>query len=162
MIGPFGANIFNPRSWTSDVNALTLEIMRLTLATGVFAIGVELPPAYLANQWKDLALMVVPTMAWGWLISAGFMFWIFPSLSFISALCISACLTPTDPVCFSTLNGNHLSHCRPRFYPLPSLQAPSQRIVYQREFALVSHHDNVLDGITRESYPSDRRGICRQ
>ncbi|KAF8483165.1 Cation/H+ exchanger [Gautieria morchelliformis] len=97
IVGPHGANIFNPRSWSPDSNAITLEVMRITLATGLFAIGVELPQAYLARHWKSLTIMVVPTMAIGWVTSAGFMFALFPGLSFISALCISACLTPTDP-----------------------------------------------------------------
>jgi len=46
-IGPYGANVFNPRDWgggaggTSD--EITLELTRVVLAIGVFAIGVELP-----------------------------------------------------------------------------------------------------------------------
>jgi hypothetical protein len=50
-IGPFGANIFNPRDWggASDetTNTITLELTRVVLAIGVFAIGVELPKAYM-------------------------------------------------------------------------------------------------------------------
>jgi hypothetical protein len=42
--GPSGANIFTPRSWgsTSDeiTNDITLEVTRIVLALGVFAIGV--------------------------------------------------------------------------------------------------------------------------
>lgn len=76
--GPSGLNLFTPRSWgsTSDevTNEITLEVMRIVLAIGVFAIGVELPKAYLAIHWKSLALTVVPVMAWGWLISAGKLF----------------------------------------------------------------------------------------
>ena len=52
--------------------------MRITLATGVFAIGVELLQAYLASQWKDLAILVIPTMAMGWVTSAAFMYGLFP------------------------------------------------------------------------------------
>ncbi|KAG8699669.1 hypothetical protein FRC09_006465, partial [Ceratobasidium sp. 395] len=37
-------------------------------------------------------------MAWGWVISVGFICWIFPVLDYTSALLIAACLTPTDPV----------------------------------------------------------------
>ncbi|KAF8519669.1 Sodium/hydrogen exchanger family-domain-containing protein [Gautieria morchelliformis] len=98
LIGPHGANIFNPRSWSANSNPITLEVMRITLATGLFAIGVELPHGYLGRHWKSLVIMVVPTMAIGWVSSAGFMFVLFPGISFISALCISACLTPTDPI----------------------------------------------------------------
>jgi NhaP-type Na+/H+ or K+/H+ antiporter len=106
LIGPYGANIFNPRSWSDDSNPITLEVMRITLAAGLFAIGVELPQAYMARHWRSLLSLVVPTMALGWVTSAGFMSLLFPGLNFISALCISACLTPTDPVSSS----NVLSH----------------------------------------------------
>ena len=70
LMGPHCANIFDPRGWTSDTNALTLEVMRVVLATGLFAIGVELPGAYMARSAKSLLVMVVPTMAIGWVISA--------------------------------------------------------------------------------------------
>jgi NhaP-type Na+/H+ or K+/H+ antiporter len=45
--------------------------MRIVLATGLFAIGVELPTRYMADHAKSLVIMVVPTMAFGWLVSAG-------------------------------------------------------------------------------------------
>ena len=70
-MGPHVANILNPRSWGSDSNAITLEIMRIVLATGLFAIGVELPQAYMAEHAKGLLVMVVPTMAFGWIVVAG-------------------------------------------------------------------------------------------
>lgn len=45
--------------------------MRVVLATGLFAIGVELPRSYMATHAKGLLVMVVPTMAFGWAIVAG-------------------------------------------------------------------------------------------
>ncbi|KZT32226.1 Sodium/hydrogen exchanger [Sistotremastrum suecicum HHB10207 ss-3] len=96
-IGPSGGNIFNPRSW-GDINDITLEVMRIVLATGVFSIGVELPKAYMLVNWKSLVFMIVPTMTFGWFISAGLIVALFPALNFRSALVISACLTPTDPI----------------------------------------------------------------
>lgn len=48
--------------------------MRIVLAIGVFAIGVELPKAYLAIHWRSLSLTVIPVMAWGWFVSAGKLF----------------------------------------------------------------------------------------
>ena len=71
ILGPHALNIFNPRSWTGITDALTREIMRIVLATGLFAIGVELPKRYMADHAKSLLIMVVPTMAFGWFISAG-------------------------------------------------------------------------------------------
>lgn len=71
IMGPHCANIFDPRSWSDHSNVITLEVMRVVLATGLFAIGVELPSAYLARHVKGLLFMIVPTMAFGWLIVAG-------------------------------------------------------------------------------------------
>lgn len=45
--------------------------MRIVLATGLFAVGVELPCAYMKEHARSLLIMVVPTMAFGWLIIAG-------------------------------------------------------------------------------------------
>ena len=53
------------------MNIVTLEVMRITLAAGLFAIGVELPKSYLLAHAKSLLVMVVPTMAFGWLVVAG-------------------------------------------------------------------------------------------
>ena len=51
IIGPYVANAFNPRSWTAnDTNAITLEVMRVVLATGLFAVGVGLPKQYLKKR----------------------------------------------------------------------------------------------------------------
>ena len=123
-MGPYFAGIFDPRSWASTVGSvdITLEVMRIVLATGLFAIGVELPKSYMAKHAKGLAIMVVPTMAIGWGIVAGTQFLfkqhlnftglllgllrlLFPQLDFISCLAVSACLTPTDPIICSAIVG---------------------------------------------------------
>lgn len=88
----------------------------MVLATGLFAVGVELPCAYMKEHAKSLFIMVVPTMAFGWVIVSGMsldpsfhsvdvfschvaiLHALFPGLDEVSALCIAACLTPTDPV----------------------------------------------------------------
>lgn len=70
-MGPHVANAFDPRSWGTHTNTVTLEVMRIVLATGLFAIGVELPQSYLADHAKSLLILVVPTMAFGWLVIAG-------------------------------------------------------------------------------------------
>ncbi|KZV90940.1 hypothetical protein EXIGLDRAFT_648780 [Exidia glandulosa HHB12029] len=98
IIGPYAAKIFDPRGWAADNNPVTLEIMRVVLAAGVFAIGVELPKSYLWRKRRSLLIMVVPTMAFGWVVSAGFMKLIFPRLNYVSCLVICSTLTPTDPI----------------------------------------------------------------
>ncbi|KAG7091677.1 hypothetical protein E1B28_010697 [Marasmius oreades] len=102
IIGPYGANIFNPRGWGGGdeamSNTITLEITRVVLAIGVFAIGVELPKAYMLRHWKSLFFLLGPVMTWGWFVSAGFIFALVPGLNFLSSLAVAACLTPTDPI----------------------------------------------------------------
>ncbi|KAH6908646.1 Sodium/hydrogen exchanger family-domain-containing protein [Coprinopsis sp. MPI-PUGE-AT-0042] len=105
FMGPYFAGIFDPRDWGTHSETITLEIMRIVLATGLFAIGVELPKSYMARHAKSLLAMVVPTMAIGWVIVAGLIRALFPSLSFISCLGISACLTPTDPIICAAIVG---------------------------------------------------------
>ncbi|KAF9793071.1 Sodium/hydrogen exchanger family-domain-containing protein [Thelephora terrestris] len=106
IMGPYAAGIFDPRSWASDNRMITLEVMRVVLAVGLFAIGVELPASYMGKHVRGLVVLVIPTMAIGWLVVAGFMFLLFPSLSFISCLVVAATLTPTDPVISAAIVGN--------------------------------------------------------
>jgi len=62
--GPYGANIFNPRDWggASDetTNTITLELTRVVLAIGVFAIGVELPKAYVCRCNGNFGYVLIP------------------------------------------------------------------------------------------------------
>ncbi|KAE9398866.1 Sodium/hydrogen exchanger [Gymnopus androsaceus JB14] len=108
LIGPHVGNIFNPRSWSSSSSIsqnITLEVMRIVLATGLFAIGIELPKNYMWKHAKGLLTMVIPTMAVGWLVVGGFLKLLFPRLTYVSCLVIAACLTPTDPIICAAIVG---------------------------------------------------------
>ncbi|KAH9954957.1 Sodium/hydrogen exchanger family-domain-containing protein, partial [Russula dissimulans] len=109
IIGPYGADIFNPRSWGNNnaesVNHITLEFTRIVIAIGVFAVGVELPKKYMYRHWKSLFFLLVPVMTWGWFVSAAFIYALIPNLSFLSSLAIGACLTPTDPILAAAVIG---------------------------------------------------------
>jgi len=107
IIGPHCANIFNPHSWGSHANTdiITLEFTRVVLAIGVFAIGVELPKAYMRKHWKSLFYLLVPVMSWGWFVSAALVYALIPKLNFISSLAVAACLTPTDPILAAAVVG---------------------------------------------------------
>ncbi|KAG2030648.1 Sodium/hydrogen exchanger [Suillus americanus] len=108
IIGPYAANIFTPRSWGSPENTITLEVMRIVLVTGLFAVGVELPCAYMKEHARSLLVMVVPTMAFGWVVIASIIQALFPKFDYVSSLCIAACLTPTDPVtCAAIIRGKY-------------------------------------------------------
>ncbi|KAJ7639469.1 Sodium/hydrogen exchanger family-domain-containing protein [Roridomyces roridus] len=109
IIGPRGANIFNPRDWANNseetANVITLELTRVVLAIGVFAIGVELPKAYMRRHWRSLFFLLGPVMIWGWFVSAAFIYLLIPGLNFLSSLAVAACLTPTDPILAAAVVG---------------------------------------------------------
>lgn len=73
-VGPYGIGIFDPRSWAggdaTTTNKITLEVTRVVLAIGLFAIGVELPGQYVFRHWRSLALLLIPMMTYGWIVSA--------------------------------------------------------------------------------------------
>ncbi|KDQ53540.1 hypothetical protein JAAARDRAFT_39225 [Jaapia argillacea MUCL 33604] len=109
IMGPHCANIFDPRSWGSISNRVTLEVTRVVLATGLFAIGVELPRSYMWKHARGLLVMVVPTMAFGWVVVAGVLYALFPKLTYIPCLAIAACLTPTDPIISAAIVGGRFA-----------------------------------------------------
>ncbi|KDQ50509.1 hypothetical protein JAAARDRAFT_582100 [Jaapia argillacea MUCL 33604] len=108
-VGPYGVNIFDPRSWgdgsVETSNTITLEFSRVVLAIGVFAIGVELPKAYMKRHWKSIFFLIVPCMTWGWFVCAGIIYALVPGLNFLSSLAVAACLTPTDPILAAAVVG---------------------------------------------------------
>ncbi|KAG8987730.1 hypothetical protein FRB90_003173, partial [Tulasnella sp. 427] len=109
IIGPYAIGLFDPRAWGGGnvqvSNAITLEVTRVVLAIGVFAIGVELPSKYMRKHWKSLFYLLVPIMTYGWFVAAGLIYALIPGLSFLSSLVIAACLTPTDPILAAAVVG---------------------------------------------------------
>ncbi|BEI82911.1 hypothetical protein CcaverHIS002_0307790 [Cutaneotrichosporon cavernicola] len=101
ICGRYAAKIFDPISWggkESVIDEITLEVTRVVIALGVFSVGVELPKAYVKKHWRTLFFLLGPCMIWGWLVSALFIWGLVPKLTYKSALVISACLSPTDPI----------------------------------------------------------------
>ncbi|RAH76259.1 hypothetical protein BO86DRAFT_149046 [Aspergillus japonicus CBS 114.51] len=104
IFGPHAANLFNPMSW-GNVDKITLECSRIVLVVQCFAVGVELPKAYMERHWKSVFLLLVPVMTWGWLITSLFIWWMVPPLSWLESLICASCVTATDPVLASSVVG---------------------------------------------------------
>lgn len=104
IFGPHAANLFNPASW-GNVDKITLECSRIVLVVQCFAVGVELPKAYMERHWKSVVLLLVPVMTWGWLITSVFIWWMVPPLNWLEGLVCAACVTATDPVLASSVVG---------------------------------------------------------
>ncbi|GAA5888311.1 hypothetical protein JCM16303_004202 [Sporobolomyces ruberrimus] len=103
----YGAGIFAPRTWASGHHAdeITLELTRIVIALSVFAVGVELPKAYVLRHWRSLAMLLGPIMLMGWMIAGSLMYAIIPGLEFLPALVVAAGVTPTDPILASSVVG---------------------------------------------------------
>lgn len=104
IFGPHAANLFNPLSW-GNVDKITLECSRIVLVVQCFAVGVELPKAYMERHWKSVFLLLVPVMTWGWLMTSLFIWWMVPPLNWLESLVCAACVTATDPVLASSVVG---------------------------------------------------------
>jgi len=132
IIGPYAIGLFDPRSWGSSgdnsgignpiSNEITLEVTRVVLAIGVFAIGVELPKQYMKKHWRSLAFLLGPVMVIGWFVAAGLIYGLIPGLSFLSSFVIAACLTPTDLILAAAVVGGKYANkfvTRPGPSPTP-------------------------------------------
>ena len=81
-----------------DLGSITLYFTRLVLGIQLVLAGVQLPSKYLLKEWKSLALLLGPGMTGMWVCSSLLIWALVPNLTFLHALAIGACVTPTDPV----------------------------------------------------------------
>lgn len=77
---------------------ITLYFTRLVLGVQLVLAGIQLPSKFLQYEWKSLALLLGPGMTIMWLSSALLVWAMVPNFSFLHALAVGACVTPTDPV----------------------------------------------------------------
>lgn len=107
ILGPYVSGVFDPRAWGGgrDFNNLTLELTRIVVALSVFAVGVELPKAYILRHWRSLLVLIGPAMLFGWIVSGALIYALVPALTFLQALVIAAAVTPTDPVLAASVVG---------------------------------------------------------
>ena len=96
ICGPKVAGVLNPYDWGFQDN-ITQEAARVIVGLQVFSVGVELPKMYFTRHWKSVAMLLGPVMTFSWLITAGFVCAIMRT-DFKTAMIVSACLAPTDPV----------------------------------------------------------------
>ena len=81
-----------------SLDDITHYFTRLVLGVQLVLAGVQLPSKYLLREWKPLAWLLGPGMTGMWLCSSLLVWALVPNLSFLSALAVGACVTPTDPV----------------------------------------------------------------
>lgn len=105
IFGPHAADLINPVTW-GNTDQITLEFSRIVLVVQCFAVGVELPKAYMERHWKSVTMLLVPVMTFGWLVTSLFIWWMFGNrLNWLDSLTVAACVTATDPVLASSVVG---------------------------------------------------------
>ena len=102
IFSPHAANLIRPLEYAlnsqENLDQITLYFTRLVLGVQLVLAGVQLPSKYLQTEWKSLSLLLGPGMTVMWLCSSLLVYVMVPHLSFLHALAIGSCVTPTDPV----------------------------------------------------------------
>ena len=97
-----GTNFIKPLDYAQgseeDLGSITLYFTRLVLGIQLVLAGVQLPSKYLLKEWKPLALLLGPGMTGMWVCSSLLIWALVPDLTFLHALAVGSCVTPTDPV----------------------------------------------------------------
>lgn len=102
--GPQGATVLDPiNKWGWEDN-ITQELTRVITGVQCFAVGIELPAGYLKRHWKSIGLLLGPNMIAGWMISASIIYFVLDT-TWVNAMIVAACLTPTDPVLSASVIG---------------------------------------------------------
>lgn len=104
IFGPHAANLIDPGTW-GNTDQITLEFSRIVLVVQCFAVGVELPKAYMERHWRSVVTLLLPVMTFGWLVTSLFIWGLIPNVNWLDSLCIAACVTATDPVLASSVVG---------------------------------------------------------
>ncbi|TLS29083.1 hypothetical protein PpBr36_01383 [Pyricularia pennisetigena] len=103
-LGPVAAKLLDNTRWgpgslsEQDKSEITLGFMRVMISVQLVIAGYQLPAKYVLTKWKDMAMLLLPTMAISWLCTTACLMATIPKLTLLASLVIGACLTATDPV----------------------------------------------------------------
>lgn len=102
IFSPHATNWIRPQEYAlnsvENLDTITLYFTRVVLGVQLVLAGVQLPSKYLKTEWKSLAYLLGPVMTVMWLVTSLLVFALVPHISFLQALAVGACVTPTDPV----------------------------------------------------------------
>lgn len=126
--GPHGANFIRPKDYAecsqadlpedqceANLNDITLNFSRLVLGVQLVLAGVQLPSKYLKTQLKPVLLLVGPGMTAMWMATSLLVWGFVGTPSFLHALAVGACVTPTDPVLSAVIvKGKFADHNIPK------------------------------------------------
>ena len=96
------ADIINPFEWFGNDREVfldfTMQLARVIIGLQVLFTGCNLPKQYIKKEWVSLFVLLLPVMTCGWMCTGLLVWAIVPGLTYLEALVVSACVTPTDPV----------------------------------------------------------------
>ncbi|KAI6371829.1 hypothetical protein MCOR25_003858 [Pyricularia grisea] len=104
ILGPVAAKFLDNTRWgpgslsEQDKSNITLGFMRVMISVQLVIAGFQLPAKYAVKKWKDMAILLLPTMTMSWLLTTACLMATIPKLTLLASLVIGACLTATDPV----------------------------------------------------------------
>ncbi|OAA70600.1 Na(+)/H(+) antiporter 2 [Cordyceps fumosorosea ARSEF 2679] len=91
-------NDLSPTQCEANIDAITLDFSRLVLAVQLVLAGVQLRSKYMWLEAKSVLLLVGPGMAMMWIATSLLVWGLLGTPSFLHAMAVGACVTPTDPV----------------------------------------------------------------
>lgn len=102
IFSPHAANLIRPKEYVfgnvGTLQTATLYFTRLVLGIQLVIAGIQLPSKYLKKEWKSLALLLGPGLTAMWVCTSLIIWALVPKFSFLHALAVAACVSPTDPV----------------------------------------------------------------
>lgn len=82
----------------ANLDEITHYFCHLVLGVQLVLAGIQLPSKYLKKEWRSLSLLLGPGMVCMWLSTSLLVWALVPHFSFLQAMAVGACVTPTDPV----------------------------------------------------------------
>lgn len=101
VLGPVGFDLLDPARW-GHRETIVEEAARLTLAIGLMAIALRLPPRHFLDQWRPMVVLIGLVMPLMW-VSTGTLVYLMTELPLVTAFLVGAVLTPTDPIVASSI-----------------------------------------------------------
>jgi sodium/hydrogen antiporter len=96
LLGPAGVGLLDASGW-GEPSVLLGEASRLTLAIGLMAAALRLPPRYFLQHWRLQLLLLGVLMPMMWLAATAILY-AGLGLPLLVALLVGAIVTPTDPI----------------------------------------------------------------
>ncbi|KDN49702.1 hypothetical protein RSAG8_01767, partial [Rhizoctonia solani AG-8 WAC10335] len=164
IVGPAVLGWVDPNLWKPEEerlmgyrDSLTLTLTRITIGIQVFFAGVALPKKYLKLQFQSLLMLLLPIMTIAWLVCGFLIYELIPGLTFMEALLIAACITPTDPILANSITKGKYAEesVHPRVRDIIVAESGANDglgypFIFLPQFALMARSSEEFDGPNRD------------